>query len=185
MIEVDAANGLANSVEVWYRSLNRSMKLKVEYAWQPPLCTHCCVFGHNNEKCIHRVATETEKMSKDGPNVHVNTNSNDVKKGDEVWKTVPERKITMSYNEPVVPSKHVNNVLNGRNTRSAMSMGRGGPSIRGSGGLNGRVGMNSYQGNNDKKSSILKSNDKNKEVVVEGEQKQVKNKGGVTVKSIK
>lgn len=54
LVEVDASNGLVDSVEVWYMSLNRSMKLKVEYAWQPPLCTHSCVFGHSIEKCTYR-----------------------------------------------------------------------------------------------------------------------------------
>ena len=40
LVEVEASKGIVDSVEVWYRSLNRSMKLKVEYAWQPPLCSH-------------------------------------------------------------------------------------------------------------------------------------------------
>ncbi|GJU49344.1 putative nucleotidyltransferase, ribonuclease H [Tanacetum coccineum] len=46
LIEVDAAEGIVNSMEIWYTNLNRIMKLRVEYAWKPPICSHCCVFGH-------------------------------------------------------------------------------------------------------------------------------------------
>ncbi|PWA88679.1 zinc knuckle CX2CX4HX4C [Artemisia annua] len=41
LVEVDAAKGLQGCVEVCYKSLGRSMCLDVEYAWTPPLCSHC------------------------------------------------------------------------------------------------------------------------------------------------
>ena len=178
LVEVDASNGLVDSVEVWYRSFNRSMKLKVEYAWQPPLCSHCCVFGHNIEKCAYKVTNEAVNVSRDGQNSHSKANKVDVKKGDEEWKTVPERKSVKNNIEPDVPQAQYNGAHYGGNVRSAMYMGRGGPVIRGRGGFSGRGGMQNVHMNNDKKSGNMKSNDKNKEVVVEGEHKQVKNKGG-------
>ena len=43
LVEIDDANGLVDQVEIWYRNLNRSMCLKVEYAWKPPICcAHLC-----------------------------------------------------------------------------------------------------------------------------------------------
>ncbi|PWA78096.1 hypothetical protein CTI12_AA216550 [Artemisia annua] len=178
LVEVDAAKGLPDSVEVWYRSLNSSMKLKVEYAWQPPLCTQCCVFGHSIEKCVYKVATEAEKVSKAGTNMQAKATTADVEKGDDGWKTVPKRKSAKSCTEPVAPQNQFNSAQNGSNIRTAMYMGRGGPSFRGRGGLNGRGGMNSYQVHNDKKNGSLKSNEKNKEISVEGDQKQVNNRAG-------
>ncbi|PWA36552.1 zinc knuckle CX2CX4HX4C [Artemisia annua] len=69
LVEVVAAKGTVHSVEIWYRKLNRSMCLKVEYAWQPLLCSHRCVFGHSLEKCTNRVVTEKEKAVKSDSNV--------------------------------------------------------------------------------------------------------------------
>ena len=51
LIEVDAASDLVESVEVCYESLGKSMDLKVEYAWRPPHCSHCEVFGHEIKDC--------------------------------------------------------------------------------------------------------------------------------------
>ncbi|PWA85695.1 zinc knuckle CX2CX4HX4C [Artemisia annua] len=159
LVEVDASNGLVDSVEVWYRSLNRSMKLKVEYAWQPPLCSHCCVFGHSIDKCAYKVNTEADKTSNDGPNSQAKANTNDVKKGNEEWKTVPERKSFKNNTEPVAPQAQYNGNQNGGYVRTIMYIGRGGPIIRGRGGFSGRGGMQNVQMNNDKKNSAMKSND--------------------------
>nr|GEU80501.1 hypothetical protein [Tanacetum cinerariifolium] len=46
LVEVDAAKGLVDSVEIWYKSLGKSMILNVEYVWRPSLCDHCKTFGH-------------------------------------------------------------------------------------------------------------------------------------------
>ncbi|GJT40085.1 zinc knuckle CX2CX4HX4C containing protein [Tanacetum coccineum] len=43
LIEVDATEGIVDNVEIWYQKLNRTMKLRVEYAWQPP-------FNESNEE---------------------------------------------------------------------------------------------------------------------------------------
>ncbi|PWA79348.1 hypothetical protein CTI12_AA207330 [Artemisia annua] len=64
LIEVDAAAELVDNVEVCYEKLGRSMKLKVEYAWKPPFCTHCKVFGHEYKNCSMRVNTVEEMVMK-------------------------------------------------------------------------------------------------------------------------
>nr|GEX40917.1 hypothetical protein [Tanacetum cinerariifolium] len=55
---------IMDKVEIWYRSLNRTMELKVDYAWQPPVCSHCCVFGHSFKGCNNRVLSEEEKVKR-------------------------------------------------------------------------------------------------------------------------
>ena len=49
--EVDATKDIIDSMEVCYRRLGKSMHLNVEYAWRPPACSHCKVFGHNFKEC--------------------------------------------------------------------------------------------------------------------------------------
>ncbi|GJS56145.1 hypothetical protein Tco_0629507 [Tanacetum coccineum] len=51
LVEVDAAKGLVDSVEIWYKSLGKSMVLNVEYVWRPSLCDHCKTFGHFSKFC--------------------------------------------------------------------------------------------------------------------------------------
>ncbi|GJY64612.1 zinc knuckle CX2CX4HX4C containing protein [Tanacetum coccineum] len=64
LVEVEAAKGLVDSVEVCYKALGRSMELRVEYPWRPPVCSHCKVFGHNDDKCTSRVLTDAERIFK-------------------------------------------------------------------------------------------------------------------------
>ncbi|GJZ52721.1 putative reverse transcriptase domain-containing protein, partial [Tanacetum coccineum] len=64
LVEVEAAKGLVDSVEVCYKALGRSMELRVEYPWRPPVCSHCKVFGHNDDKCTSRVLTDAEKAQR-------------------------------------------------------------------------------------------------------------------------
>ncbi|GJX07044.1 zinc knuckle CX2CX4HX4C containing protein [Tanacetum coccineum] len=52
LVEVDSTKGLVDSVEVWYRSLGKSMMLDVEYTWRPPVCEHCKFFGHTLENTV-------------------------------------------------------------------------------------------------------------------------------------
>ncbi|GJT92152.1 hypothetical protein Tco_1080997 [Tanacetum coccineum] len=51
LVEVDAAKGLVDYVEIWYKSLGKSMVLNVEYVWRPSLCDHCKTFGHFSKFC--------------------------------------------------------------------------------------------------------------------------------------
>ncbi|GJR58908.1 hypothetical protein Tco_1501070 [Tanacetum coccineum] len=51
LVEVDATKGLVDTVEIWYKSLGKSMMLNVEYVWKPLLCEHCKTFGHISRLC--------------------------------------------------------------------------------------------------------------------------------------
>ncbi|GJR47914.1 RNA-directed DNA polymerase, eukaryota, reverse transcriptase zinc-binding domain protein [Tanacetum coccineum] len=64
LVDVDVAEGIVDSVEIWYKKLNRTMKLRVEYAWQPPICSHCCVFGHGFKGCTSSPLNEEEKAKR-------------------------------------------------------------------------------------------------------------------------
>ncbi|PWA61292.1 hypothetical protein CTI12_AA374240 [Artemisia annua] len=79
LVEVDAASDLVENIEVCYEKLGRSMNLKVEYAWKPPLCTHCRVFGHEFKTCGSRVITVDEVNDK-GKSIDSNADKN----GDKV-----------------------------------------------------------------------------------------------------
>ncbi|GJQ91234.1 RNA-directed DNA polymerase, eukaryota, reverse transcriptase zinc-binding domain protein [Tanacetum coccineum] len=57
---IDVDNALIKSIEIYYKSLGKSMMLDVEYAWRPPSCSHCKVFGHCFKKCKIRTRTEEE-----------------------------------------------------------------------------------------------------------------------------
>ncbi|GJS36227.1 zinc knuckle CX2CX4HX4C containing protein [Tanacetum coccineum] len=61
LVEIKAETGLVDEIEIFYRSLGRSMKLRVEYPWKPPVCTHCKVFGHGYDRCPNRNLTDAEK----------------------------------------------------------------------------------------------------------------------------
>ncbi|PWA86113.1 zinc knuckle CX2CX4HX4C [Artemisia annua] len=183
LIEVDATKGLVDSVEIWYRNLNRSMKLKVEYAWQPPICSHCCVFGHGSEECSSRVLAEKEKNTIKEQNGQAKASGSNGQKTDEGWQYVDNRKANRNYGEQKsggesgVQQNQSYNYYGVGNNRGGMYMGRGGPSFRGRGGFNGRGGMGSYQMSSDKKNSQVKENVKGKEFMGENVQKREKNKG--------
>ncbi|GJU67408.1 hypothetical protein Tco_1253667 [Tanacetum coccineum] len=92
LIEVDANKGLMDSIEVCYESLGRSMMLRVEYLWKPPICSQYNVFGHSFDKCLKRELTNAEKLKKPEVNIQSNVNaSNDKESGGE-WKTVNNRR---------------------------------------------------------------------------------------------
>ncbi|GKC79544.1 RNA-directed DNA polymerase, eukaryota, reverse transcriptase zinc-binding domain protein, partial [Tanacetum coccineum] len=57
LIEVDADNSLIEPIEIYYKSLGKSMMLDVEYASRPPSCSHCKVFGHCFEN--YKIRTRT------------------------------------------------------------------------------------------------------------------------------
>nr|GEW81642.1 hypothetical protein [Tanacetum cinerariifolium] len=47
LIEVNATKGLVKNIDACYKSIGRTMKLRVKYAWILPVCSHCKVFGHS------------------------------------------------------------------------------------------------------------------------------------------
>ncbi|PWA99292.1 zinc knuckle CX2CX4HX4C [Artemisia annua] len=86
LIEVNAAAELVDKVEVCYEKLGRSMNLKVEYAWKPPLCTHCKVFGHEYKNCSMRVSTVEEMVMKTKEDGASNSKPSETSKGAEEWQ---------------------------------------------------------------------------------------------------
>ncbi|PWA55347.1 hypothetical protein CTI12_AA427380 [Artemisia annua] len=134
LVEVDAAKGLPDSIEVCYKSLGKSMCLGVEYAWSPPVCSHCKVFWHNIDVCTKRELTEAEKSKKSKKNEvnvqnvpragkSVNTN--------EDWKTVSYKKGVSNVAENSQDQGYQYSNRGPYNTRSNAVKGRGNFSGRG------------------------------------------------------
>ncbi|GJR00893.1 ribonuclease H-like domain-containing protein [Tanacetum coccineum] len=63
LVEVDAAKGLVDFVEIWYKSLGKSMILNVEYVWRPSLCDHCKTFGHHARICSKSQGNAVKKVN--------------------------------------------------------------------------------------------------------------------------
>ncbi|GJV73509.1 ATPase, F1/V1/A1 complex, alpha/beta subunit [Tanacetum coccineum] len=71
LIEVEAKKELKKEIEVVYKGSKNyekfTKKIQVEYAWKPPCCDKCQVFGHDNKSCRFK-----EKETQ-GTNVEQNT----------------------------------------------------------------------------------------------------------------
>ncbi|PWA91064.1 zinc knuckle CX2CX4HX4C [Artemisia annua] len=134
LVKVDASNDLVDSIEVCYRSLGKSMMLDVEYAWVPPMCSHCKVFGHSFEKCGNRIITQEEVMKR-------NENKNVTEKG--ATKVMGDSNNNVSQNN--IETSYGRGGYNGRGGyygrgRGVMS-GRGGYSSVGPSGTAKNVGV--------------------------------------------
>ncbi|GJZ78963.1 putative RNA-directed DNA polymerase [Tanacetum coccineum] len=92
LIEVDANDRLVDSIEACYNNLGRSMMLRVEYPWKPPICSHYKVFGHGFDKCSKRDLTDAKKMKKSEVNTQSNANVSNVEKSGAEWQTVNNRR---------------------------------------------------------------------------------------------
>ncbi|GKG44774.1 DUF4283 domain-containing protein, partial [Tanacetum coccineum] len=90
LVEVDAAKGLVDNVEVRYKSLGRSMELRVEYPWKPLICSHCKVFGHGYDRCASRELTVVEKRQRD--DVNKQKSGTDLNNNVNEWQTVNNRR---------------------------------------------------------------------------------------------
>nr|GEX22796.1 hypothetical protein [Tanacetum cinerariifolium] len=62
VIEIEAESRLVDEIEVYYNSLWKSMKLRVEYPWKPHVCAHCKVFSHVYDMCNSRPVGDAEKF---------------------------------------------------------------------------------------------------------------------------
>ncbi|GKA35541.1 RNA-directed DNA polymerase, eukaryota, reverse transcriptase zinc-binding domain protein [Tanacetum coccineum] len=130
LIKVDADLRLADKIEVWYKSLGKSMELRVEYPWKLPVCSHCKVFGHGLDRCLKRVPNDAEKKLSMGENAQRTTNMEHGDNSDTGWKTVNNRK----YGRTEDTSR---GMYRQRNYYRAGSS-RGGFNGRGRGVMNGR-----------------------------------------------
>ncbi|GJY49157.1 RNA-directed DNA polymerase, eukaryota, reverse transcriptase zinc-binding domain protein, partial [Tanacetum coccineum] len=62
LVEVDAAKGLIDTVEIWYKSLGKSIMLNVDYVWRPLVYEHCKTFGHLSRFCSKGLANVEKKV---------------------------------------------------------------------------------------------------------------------------
>ncbi|GJU44801.1 RNA-directed DNA polymerase, eukaryota, reverse transcriptase zinc-binding domain protein [Tanacetum coccineum] len=124
LIEVYATKELPESIEICYSKLGKSMKLRVEYAWKPPLCTHCKVFSHDYRGCVKRERTQEEISGKVNAKKGVTSGVEENLNGDGGWQDVRKS-----------------------NRNEASSSGRGG--MNGRGGLSGGRGSVHQRENNE------------------------------------
>ncbi|PWA73730.1 zinc knuckle CX2CX4HX4C [Artemisia annua] len=170
LVEIDAAKGLVDNVEICYNSLGRSMGLRVEYTWRPPVCSHCKVFGHDFVNCVNRVLTEEEIKEKGVTKNGVGSKPVDVEKRNVGLKFVNTEKKNEVWQD-----------VNGRNfVRNSWGPDRGyyqqnrGPSNVNRGGFNGRGGFNNRGGgtermnNGGRNSNMQPLPTKSKEVNIDG-----------------
>ncbi|GKC32324.1 RNA-directed DNA polymerase, eukaryota, reverse transcriptase zinc-binding domain protein [Tanacetum coccineum] len=177
LIEVDAAKGIVDTVEIWYRGLNRKMELKVDYAWQPPMCSYCCVFGHSFKSCNSRTLSKEEKAkrleAKDQTNIkNGNTQSTQNVNVNDRWQSVPNRSNFRSDTENGHSQAQQTNPNGVRFGRNGFNFGRGGYISRGRGGMSRGEGFNGVQVNEEKRYVPVKNNEKNKASDMEGIQNQ-------------
>ncbi|PWA87780.1 hypothetical protein CTI12_AA127080 [Artemisia annua] len=181
LIEIDAAKGLLDNVEICYNNLGRSMWLRVEYTWRPPVCSQCKVFGHDFKDCFHRVLTEEEKNEKLATKNNVNTKPMDTEKKNDVWQDVNGKSNSRNYGGT--------NRGYGQQSGSSGNVNRGGFNGRGRGGFNSRGGGNQrvngggrnggeqFMPAKDKGVNADESNDGLKNVNVDGKSKDKSNMG--------
>ncbi|PWA82841.1 DUF4283 domain-containing protein [Artemisia annua] len=131
LVEVEAANGLVDSVVVCYKSMGKSMELNVEYPWRPPICSHCKVFGHGDDICTKRSSTETEKNVRTEVNVQKQGNGINSKSNGVDWQSVGDRRFNRN-------DGGFNGYGGQRSFVGESSYSRGGFNGRGRGGMLGR-----------------------------------------------
>nr|GEZ02719.1 hypothetical protein [Tanacetum cinerariifolium] len=140
LIKVDADLGLIDKVEVWYKRLGKSMELRMEFLWKPPVFSHCKVYGHGLDRCLKRTLNVAEKKLYMGKNAQGTAN---VVHGDNSnigWKTMNNRKSRRNDDTN-------RGMYRQRNYYGAGSS-KGGLNGRGRGGMNGRgVGDQRFNNN--------------------------------------
>ncbi|GJV37474.1 retrovirus-related pol polyprotein from transposon TNT 1-94 [Tanacetum coccineum] len=92
LVDVDATKGLVDVVEVWYKSLGKSVMLNVEYAWVPPLCEHCRIFGHFTSACGKREQTVEKSGDKVEANMRSSNKTVNVENDNDGWQYVVNRR---------------------------------------------------------------------------------------------
>ncbi|PWA49651.1 zinc knuckle CX2CX4HX4C [Artemisia annua] len=153
LVEIEAASGLVDSVSVCYKSLGKSMELKVEYPWKPPICSHGKVFGHGYDKCNRRELTEAEKNVSVEINVQKMNNAMNVNNNGNDWQSASYKRNTRS--------EFVNNGYMGqRSYVGESSNSRGGYNGRGRGGMQGR-GFNNQRFNRNQQAQYAPVNKAN------------------------
>ncbi|GJX13340.1 zinc knuckle CX2CX4HX4C containing protein [Tanacetum coccineum] len=162
LIEVDAAEEIVDSVEIWYKKLNIIVKLRVEYAWQPPICSHSCVFGHGFKGCTSRSLNDEEIANRNAAKVQAINNVSSDQKVIVGWHSISNRKFTRSGVDIASPQSQQHDASGSGYGRGGVYFGRGGFGSRGRGSFYNRGGLNSVQINKGRKYVPVKNNDKEK-----------------------
>ncbi|PWA79872.1 ATPase, F1/V1/A1 complex, alpha/beta subunit, Zinc knuckle CX2CX4HX4C [Artemisia annua] len=156
LVEVNAEKGLIEEVDVCYKSPGKTMKLKVEYPWKPPVCSNCKVFGHELEKCKHVVVNNVRQKLQE--------EIKDQKKDKDIVTDVSEN-AWQFVNGKSGRGNGMATGSNGHRMYVVESSNRGGFSGRGRGNMNGRGFGNCRFNRNDnkryvpaEKNSTIKSN---------------------------
>ncbi|PWA53606.1 hypothetical protein CTI12_AA442920 [Artemisia annua] len=68
LVEIDSSKKPVDSIELWYESLGKVLRVEVEYTWVPPRCDECKVFGHFTSDCVRKINT-VKAVDKNGNNV--------------------------------------------------------------------------------------------------------------------
>ncbi|PWA88794.1 ATPase, F1/V1/A1 complex, alpha/beta subunit, Zinc knuckle CX2CX4HX4C [Artemisia annua] len=78
LVEINAEKEFKDRIEICYKNDIQGQYgnkfVKIEFAWKPPRCSHCKVFGHNHDNCTVRPRSE-EEMEK-AKNVEVKESYN-------------------------------------------------------------------------------------------------------------
>ncbi|GJT43974.1 RNA-directed DNA polymerase, eukaryota, reverse transcriptase zinc-binding domain protein [Tanacetum coccineum] len=68
LIELNAKKESKDKIKIVYKGSdingNLTKTVKVEYAWKPPICTHCQVFGHDDISCRMKPKERMEHKSR-------------------------------------------------------------------------------------------------------------------------
>ncbi|GKD71309.1 hypothetical protein Tco_1325399 [Tanacetum coccineum] len=168
LIEVEAESGLVDEIEVYYNSLGKFMKLRVEYPWKPPVCAHCKVFGYGYNKCNSRPMSDAEKSH--GTEVRGQRREADMgyDNGMNDWQTVNYRRGNKSEN--------VHGGFIGQRYNYGEGTSRGGFSGRGRGGFGGR-GFGDHRFNRGESSKYVPVKKNGNEAVKDGMVSDQSNKG--------
>ncbi|GJZ37316.1 zinc knuckle CX2CX4HX4C containing protein [Tanacetum coccineum] len=178
LVEVDAAKGLIDTVEIWYKSLGKSMMLNVDYVWRPLVCEHCKTFGHLSRFCSKGQSNVEKKVGGDESVKNYRAAGN-VVNDQEGWQNVGYRRGNRNF-------------VNNYQQRSVNGYsGRGNMGYRDRGGVNNK-GRNNVVDVGVKESSAkyvpVKSNDKNMNVdecIVADEVVKISSNVGVGMSNVK
>ncbi|PWA46915.1 hypothetical protein CTI12_AA503860 [Artemisia annua] len=98
LVEIDSNKALVDNVELWYESLGKILRLRVEYNWVPHRCEECKVYGHYTSECVKKV-NMVSKVNKNGETVKaadvMKSNSNGKNHNDDIeegWQTAGNRR---------------------------------------------------------------------------------------------
>ncbi|PWA39017.1 hypothetical protein CTI12_AA576020 [Artemisia annua] len=98
LVEIESSKPLVDSVELWYESLGKVLRLGVEYSWVPPRCEECKTFGHYYSECARKINV-ARAVNKDGDTVKpidakngINNDGTSNGNNDEGWTTASNRR---------------------------------------------------------------------------------------------